>query len=261
MSELLVERDGAVAIVTLNRPQAMNALSRNLRAAITEAIRSLDTDPEIRVVILTGAGDRAFSAGLDLRELGTDAGTLDAENASSDALNPVRAVENCSKPVIGAINGVAITGGLELALACDILIASKTARFADTHARVGLMPGWGLSQKLPRIIGKSRAKEMAFTGIFIRAEQALDWGLVNQVLDPKDLLARAIEIAQLIAEVDPAFATAYKRLIDDGFGIAFAEAVKMESERSTEFNALVTPEEIENRRDKVQARGRKQQKS
>ena len=155
-----VERDEGVAVVTLNRPEAMNALSRGLRAQLAQVMRELDEDERVRVVILTGAGERAFTAGLDLKELGTDTANLGAANAEDSLANPVKAVEQCRKPVIGAINGVAITGGFELALACDILIAADTARFADTHARVGIMPGWGLSQKLSRTIGISRANEL-----------------------------------------------------------------------------------------------------
>jgi enoyl-CoA hydratase len=169
---LTMEREGGVAIVTLNRPHAMNALSRSLRAALHEAMVMLDADGSIRAIILTGAGDRAFSAGLDLKELGTNPGALGAASTQEASENPVKAIELCRKPVIGAINGVAITGGFELALACDVLIASDRARFADTHARVGIMPGWGLSQKLSRIIGLSRAKELSFTGNFLDAATA-----------------------------------------------------------------------------------------
>ncbi|HAJ45299.1 MAG TPA: enoyl-CoA hydratase, partial [Alphaproteobacteria bacterium] len=138
-----ISHDGPVAIVTMNRPEAMNALNRALRSALAETFAALDSSDAVRVVVLTGAGPKAFTAGLDLKELGSDASALGAANAQEPARNPVKAVETCRKPVIGAINGVAITGGFELALACDILIASEAARFADTHARVGIMPGWG----------------------------------------------------------------------------------------------------------------------
>jgi enoyl-CoA hydratase len=117
-----------------------------MRASLARAMQELDGDDGIRAVVLTGAGERAFTAGLDLKELGADTSNLGAANAEAAEENPVKAIEQCRKPVIGAINGVAITGGFELAIACDILIASENARFADTHARVGIMPGWGLSQ-------------------------------------------------------------------------------------------------------------------
>jgi enoyl-CoA hydratase len=145
---LLVEKKDGIAVVTLNRPEAMNALSKALRSELYKAMVDIDGDPDISVVVLTGAGTRAFTAGLDLKELGSDAKAMGAANAEGADENPVKAIELCTKPVIGAINGVAITGGFEVALACDVLIASENARFADTHARVGIMPGWGLSQKL-----------------------------------------------------------------------------------------------------------------
>ncbi len=153
MALVLIACDDAVATVTLNRPDAMNALSRALRAELAAAMRALAADDSVRAIVLTGAGERAFTAGLDLKELGADTGNLGAANADSADENPVRAIALCPQPVIGAINGVAITGGFEVALACDILIASTNARFADTHARVGILPGWGLSQKLSRMIG------------------------------------------------------------------------------------------------------------
>ena len=156
-------------------------------------MRDLAEDPEVRAIVLTGAGERAFTAGLDLKELGSDTSNLGAASSDSDD-NPVKAIENCPQPVIGAINGVAITGGFEVALACDILIASTNARFADTHARVGILPGWGLSQKLSRCIGLSRAKELSLTGNFIDADTACAWGLVNRVTAPEDLLLSLIHI-------------------------------------------------------------------
>ncbi|KQT32292.1 enoyl-CoA hydratase [Sphingomonas sp. Leaf412] len=255
---VLVTRDGAVATVTLNRPAAMNALSQAMRAALYDAMTDLDRDDSVACVVLTGAGERAFTAGLDLKELGSTPGALGAANATDAAANPVRAVEACRKPVIGAINGVAITGGFELALACDILIASTAARFADTHARVGVMPGWGLSQKLSRMIGVSRAKELSFSGNFLDAQTACAWGLVNRVVAPDALLPAARALAADIASADPAFVAAYKRLIDDGFALSFGEGMALEQARSTAANRLVTPASVEARRAAVQARGRNQ---
>ena len=256
---VLIDRPGdGVAIVTLNRPEAMNALSVAMRAALYDAMRQVDADPAVRCVVLTGAGTRAFTAGLDLKELGSVDGALGAANASGPADNPVRAIESCRKPVIGAINGVAITGGFEVALACDMLIASDTARFADTHARVGVMPGWGLSQKLSRLIGIARAKELSLSGNFLDAATAERWGLVNRVVAPGDLLPAAIALARDIASADAAFVADYKRLIDDGFGLPFAAALALEEERSSAANARVTPAAVEARRAAVQARGRAQ---
>jgi enoyl-CoA hydratase len=253
-----VERHDAVAVVTLNRPEAMNALSSALRADLAQVMRDVDADESVRAVVLTGAGERAFTAGLDLKELGADASKLGDANAAEVERNPVKAVEQCRKPVIGAINGVAITGGFELALACDVLIASENARFADTHARVGIMPGWGLSQKLSRMIGISRAKELSLTGNFIGAEQARAWGLVNRVVPAADLLPTCIALAQDMAGIDPGMATAYKKLIDDGYGLPFGEALELEGQVSRTMNGTVEAAEVEARRRAVMERGRLQ---
>lgn len=256
---LTLERpEDGVALVTLNRPEAMNALSRALRAAIAETFEALDRDESVRAVVLTGAGERAFTAGLDLKELAADAGALDAATSQAPEKNPVRAVEGCRKPVIGAINGVAITGGFELALACDILIASETARFADTHARVGIMPGWGLSQKLSRLIGVHRAKELSLSGNFLDARTAAAWGLVNRVTPPAELLPQALKLARDIASAPADKVQAYKRLIDEGFGLPFGQALAHETATSTALNAGLTPEALGSAREAVQARGRAQ---
>jgi enoyl-CoA hydratase len=255
---LKVEHDGPVSIVTLNRPDAMNALNRELRAALAEAMDDLNRRDETRVVILTGAGQRAFTAGLDLKELGSDAAALGAANAQTPAANPVRAVEACAKPVIGAINGVAITGGFELALSCDILIASDTARFADTHARVGIMPGWGLSQKLSRLIGIYRAKELSLSGNFLDAKTAERWGLVNRVVAPDQLIPAALKLAQEIASAPADKVQAYKRIIDQGFAVSFADGMTMEHRLSSAENAKVTSDAVAKARDGVMERGRGQ---
>ncbi len=254
-----VEREGAVAVVTLNRPEAMNALSRGLRAQLAQAMRELDGEERIRAVVLTGAGTRAFTAGLDLKELGADTSNLGAANAEDALANPVKAIEQCRKPVIGAINGVAITGGFELALACDILIASENARFADTHARVGIMPGWGLSQKLSRLIGISRAKELSLTGNFLDAQTACAWGLVNRVVAPDELLPAAVALANDIASADPGMVQAYKALIDEGYAVNLGEGLAIEHTRSSAANRAVNAEDVESRRRAVLERGRMQQ--
>lgn len=258
MSLITVECEDGVAVVTLNRPEAMNALSTALRAELARVMRNVDADDTVRAVVLTGAGERAFTAGLDLKELGTDTSNLGAANATSPEENPVVAIEQCRKPVIGAINGVAITGGFEVALACDVLIASTNARFADTHARVGIMPGWGLSQKLSRLIGIYRARELSFSGNFLDAQTACEWGLVNRVVEAQQLLPVAKQLARDMASVDPAMLRNYKALINDGFGLPFGEAMALEAERSTRLNSQVSADEVEARRRAVTERGRGQ---
>ena len=252
-----VERDGPVAVVTMNRPEAMNALSRGLRAQLAQVMKELDGEDRIRAVVLTGAGTRAFTAGLDLKELGVEG--LGAANATEPLANPVKAIEQCRKPVIGAINGVAITGGFEVALACDILIGSENARFADTHARVGIMPGWGLSQKLARMIGISRAKELSLSGNSLDARTACEWGLLNRVVPADDLLSAAKKLASDIASADPGMVQAYKALIDEGFALSFGEGMALENSKSSAANSQVDKAEVEARRLAVMERGRTQQ--
>lgn len=254
---LKVERKGAVAIVTLDRPEAMNALSRALRRELDAAIRRIAADDSVSVVVLTGAG-RAFTAGLDLKELGGSTDALGDANATGAAENPVLAIQQCPKPVIGAINGVAITGGFELALACDVLIASTNARFADTHARVGIMPGWGLSQKLSRIVGIYRAKELSLTGNFLDAPTALEWGLVNRVVAPEDLMPVALKLAEDMASIPSDTLCLYKSIIDEGYAASLGEGLAIEHRRSSANNRNVTPESVEQRRAGIQARGRTQ---
>lgn len=254
------KRAGGVALVTLNRPEAMNALSKAMRAEIAATFSALNADDYVRAIVLTGAG-KAFTAGLDLKELGSDASAMGAANAQDAERNPVVAIEKCAKPVIGAINGAAITGGFELALACDILLASTNAKFADTHARVGIMPGWGLSQKLSRMLGISRAKELSLSGNFLDAETACAWGLVNRVVAPEFLVETALKLAADISTALPDKVQAYKRLIDDGFAMPYGDALKLERERSSALNAQVTPDVVAKNREDVMARGRDQKKS
>ncbi|WP_374570556.1 enoyl-CoA hydratase [Phenylobacterium sp.] len=248
----------AIAIITMNRPEAMNALSKGLRAELAGALAAMDADPAVRVMILTGAGERAFTAGLDLKELGTDPGALSAANPDGTSPDPVTALNACRKPVIGAINGVAITGGFELALACDVLICSTNARFADTHGRVGITPGWGLSQRLSRVIGPYRAKELSLTGNFLDAATALDWGMVNRVVAPGELMEAAMGLARDMSQVEPDMLAELKAMIDDGYALAFGEGLALEDTRSRAHNKAVSPQMVEARRAGILARGRTQ---
>ena len=184
---LLIDTTDRVRTVTLNRPGARNALSSALRSRFFSALREAEADESVDVVIVTGA-DPVFCAGLDLKELGDTTELPDI----SPKWPPM------TKPVIGAINGAAVTGGLELALYCDILIASEHARFADTHARVGLLPTWGLSVRLPQKVGIGMARRMSLTGDYLSAEDALRAGLVTQVVAHEELLPAARAVAASI---------------------------------------------------------------
>jgi enoyl-CoA hydratase len=255
-SVVLVERDpSGYAVITLNRPDAMNALSSQLRRDLATTFEALAADGKTRVVILTGAG-RAFCAGLDLKELGQGGRT-----ASSEEKSLLEVMAAFKGPIIGAINGAAVTGGFELALACDLLIASSNARFADTHARVGLMPGWGLSQKLPRLIGIYRAKEVSLTGNFVGAAQAEAWGLVNRVVAPSELIPVCRKLAADMLTTLPHMLPAMKRVIDDGYGMNFADAMVMERKVSRQTNDRIDGGDIEKRREGIRARGQAQTKA
>ena len=162
-------------------------------------------------------------------------------------------------PIIGAINGFAITGGFELAVMCDVLLASENAKFADTHARVGIVPGWGLSQKLSRMIGISRAKELSFTGNYLDAETAERWGLVNRVYPAGDLVPAALKIAHDMTTTNPVLLRKYKALMDDGYAMEFGEALKEEIRRSIAHVETTSAEDMEQARQQVTARGRDQQ--
>ncbi|WP_300376888.1 enoyl-CoA hydratase [Henriciella sp.] len=252
---VLVERDGPVAIVTLNRPDALNALSRALRKEIVKTFQDLAKDDTVRAVVLTGKG-RAFTAGVDLKEAGQTGFALGADGGEIDL---AKGLEAFPWPIIGAINGFAITGGFELALMCDVLIASEDAKFADTHARVGIVPGWGLSQKLSRMIGISRAKELSFTGNFLTADTAERWGLVNRVCKADELLPAAIQLGHDMASCQPDMLKKYKQLIDEGFAATYGDSLALEIKRSAEHAASVTAESVEEARKAVTERGRGQQ--
>ncbi len=251
---LLVDKADGLAVLTLNRPQRLNALSLELRRALFETFAALEADNETRVVILTGAG-RAFSAGLDLEELGNGAAMHGRKEVWGDT---GAAVRSFSGPVIGAINGAAVTGGFEIALACDMLIASSNARFADTHGRVGLLAGWGLSQRLSRVIGLARAKELSLTGNFLGAETAERWGLVNRVVQPELLLDTCRELAAAMLSVAPEFLARYKRVIDSGYYMSLEDAMAFEGRESRAWNETVSASTIESRREQILARGKQQ---
>jgi len=260
---LLIERDGPVAILTLNRAKQLNALSVALRQQLCTAIRGFGQSTDVRAIILTGNG-RAFTAGVDLKEAGRTGFSLGVGPKSEDGggkpsdIDLASAFASCPWPIIGAINGFAITGGFELALMCDLLYASTEAKFADTHARVGLMPVWGLSQILPRRIGPARAKELSLTGNFLDAATAERWGLVNRVLPPDELLPAAKKLANEMAQVDGALLKKLKALTDDGMRLPLKDALAMEIERGHAHNRAITPAEAEANRGKVMERGREQ---
>jgi len=249
--------EDGVAVITLNRPQARNALNSELLAALPKTMTACDIDPDVAAIVLTGA-DPAFCAGLDLKELGSSGGNIRGGRVDAGATysSPWPAM---TKPVIGAVNGAAVTGGLELALNCDFLVASERARFGDTHTRVGILPGWGLSVLLPQAIGLRRAKEMSLTGNFLTAEEALHLGLVYRVVAHDELVATATAIARDIASNDTAAVQAllasYKRIAATTVG----EGLAIEAEVAREWQGRTfDPGEVERRRQGILERGRAQ---
>ncbi|MCZ6619921.1 MAG: enoyl-CoA hydratase [Gammaproteobacteria bacterium] len=254
---VLLEKDRGVTTVTFNRPEALNALSAALRNRITETFLELSIDAATEVIILTGAG-RAFTVGLDLKELG---GEIKAQAPMSDR-DLSEAMKACRQPIIGAINGFAITGGFEIALMCDFLIASTEARFADTHARVGVVPGWGLSQRLPRLIGINRAKELSLTGNYLDAETARNWGLVNRVVPPDALLDTCRDLARDIVSTEIKTRNEIKRIMDEGWEATLGNGLDIELAANREHSRTeVRAEKVASRRSEIQARGREQSSS
>jgi len=242
-----VPTDG-VAVLTLNRPDKYNALSTELIADFDAALAGLAADESLRAIVVTGA-DPAFCAGVDLVELG------EGKHFGPHALDALRAFPT---PVIGAVNGVAITGGLELALACDFRIASEKARFADTHSRVGVVPAWGLTARLPQAVGQSWARQMSFTGDFVGAELALRIGLVNEVVSHEQLLERAVALAESVCSTSKPTLSKVRGLYDRSRDDNGASALAEEAAISGEELLLDDPEDFAARREAVFNRGRSQ---
>jgi enoyl-CoA hydratase len=245
---LLVERRDGYAILTLNRPEALNAMSAGLLQALIETCEDMEVDPSVRGLIVTGAG-RAFCAGMDLKELQDPNGPLSQAGGiwSDGTPNAVARLAHFSKPTIAAVNGAAVTGGFELALVCDVIVASTMARFGDTHARVGIISGGGASQLLSRLIGIHRAKELSLTGKLISAEQAEHWGLVNRVVEADALLPTAEEIMCDMLQVDDDMLVTYKKLINDGFALPYGEGLRLEEQTARAHANRNSTEEIRKR--------------
>jgi enoyl-CoA hydratase len=252
---LLTEIRDGVATLTLNRPRQMNALSAELRRRFGAALEALGSDESVAVVIITGAGEKAFTAGVDLKELETAPLTA-AELGPDGPVN--RAFRALGKPTIAAVNGFAITGGMELAINCDLLVASTNARFADTHARVGIVPGWGMSQLLPRLVGPVRARYMSYTGNFVDAATAKDWGLVLDVLPPAELLPFCRRLASEIAGCDRATLADIRRAINGGLETTLEAGLALEGRLSQAATLRMDRAGFAATREAVMSRGKEQ---
>jgi enoyl-CoA hydratase len=251
---VLLDVSERIATITLNRPAARNALSSELLTLLPKVMHEADGRDDVDVLILTGA-DPAFCAGLDLKELGSSGGNL---GAGSDASRRTRGpFPKLVKPLVGAINGVAITGGFELALNCDFLIASDRAKFGDTHTRVGVMPGWGLTVLLPQAIGVRRAREMSFTGNFLSAEEALQFGLVNHVVAHEQLIPFTRSIATDICGNDQ---DGVRQIRSTYAAIAHDDDAWEQEARDSRMwqRTMFSPDKVAERRAAIQARGHAQ---
>lgn len=225
-TSLRVDVADGVATVTLNRPHQHNALSRELRNNLQLAIEGMEADGNVRVIIFTGAGDKAFSAGADLKELEND--PLRPEEVGVDC--PVmQAFARLTKPTIAAVNGYAVAGGFELVANCDIIVAASNARFADTHARVGVVPAWGLSQYLAMLIGPVRARYLAFTGNYLDAETAKSWGLALDVVPLDQLMLYCLGIARDILSCDRETLIDIRQAMRTGLHTSIEEGLQLEA--------------------------------
>ena len=225
---LLVKEKNSVATLTLNRPEVMNSLNFPMLYALRDQIESLRFKPDIRVIIITAAGEKAFCAGADLKERVT----LPPDKVREFIFtirNLFTSIEQLNKPVIAAVNGIALGGGTELALACDIRIASMNATMGLTETRLAIIPGAGGTQRLPRLVGRGKAKELIFTGQRIGAQEALDIGLVNKICEPKDLLSECNQMAAMICEAGPIAIEQAKYAINNGLETDIHTGLAIES--------------------------------
>jgi methylglutaconyl-CoA hydratase len=228
-SPLLVEKKDGILIITINRPDRMNSLDRKTLHKGADLIYRIHYEKDVRVVIITGAGEKSFCAGADLKERAT-MNNMEVRNYILRIKNTLSSLENLNKPVIAAINGVALGGGLEFALACDIRIASPNARLGLTETSLGIIPGAGGTQRLPRLIGRGIAKELIFTAKVIDAETALKIGLINHIAPEGKLMEKAFEIAELIKANGPLAIEQAKIAVNRGMETDIDTGLKVETD-------------------------------
>jgi enoyl-CoA hydratase len=231
-TDLRFETDGPLAVLTLAREDRLNALGRNLVSELVEVVSQLETDASVRVVIVTGAG-KAFCAGADIKERAESPEDFALQRTSSLMSPTFRRMERLDKVLIAAINGVAAGGGLELALACDLRIASTAARLALPEIKLGILPGAGGTQRLPRLIGPARAKQMMLFGDFMDAAQAETWGIVNKVVEPEALMDEARLWAERIISMPPLSVAAIKGAVNVAMDVDLDSGIQYEQRCST----------------------------
>ena len=228
LDNVLYEKKGAVAYVTLNRPKVLNALNRRTWEDLQTAFEDAQEDPAIRGVILTGAGDKAFIAGADIGEL-SRVTAVEAEQSSTFGQRVLNVIENLGKPVVAAINGFALGGGCETAMACSIRVATENAKFGQPEVRLGVLPGGGGTQRLPRLVGKGRALQLILSGEMISAQEAYRIGLVNEVVPAADLITRAEAILKQIFANAPIAVRYSLDAVNKGLETSQAEGMALEA--------------------------------
>ena len=227
---VIVEHDGHVATVVLNRPQALNAINSRMKALFPRVLQELDDDPSVRAIVITGAGTRGFCAGADIKDFADPESSLQARKRLLQA-GFAGALDRFSKPSIAAVHGHCLGGGLEMAMACDLRVAAHNTQLALPEINLGLIPGAGGTQRLPRLVGLGRALELLLTGDRIGAEDALRMGLVNKVVGPeRDVRAEAVAMAQRIAQKPPAAAAAVKEAARVGSTLDLATGLRLEKD-------------------------------
>ena len=238
---IIYEKGDGIATITLNRPEALNAFSKEVVSEVLEALGDAGKDENVRVVVLTGAGEKAFSAGADIKTMiGMNA--LKARDLSLMGEGLCRALESLEKPVIAALNGYALGGGLEVAMACDLRIASENARMGQTEINIGLIPGWGGTQRLTRLVGRTKAKELVFTGRMIDAKTAEQLGIVNMVVPADKFRETVRQFALDLAAKAPVALKVAKALIDKGAEIGLDSALALEREG---FGVVASTEDLQ----------------
>jgi enoyl-CoA hydratase len=241
-SYLLCEKKEGVSILTLNRPEVRNALSIALLSELRRAVVDAEADGDVDVVIITGAG-KAFSSGIDASDFASFTvmeGDPGYEKVK-DAFESFTVLADMTKPIIAAVNGAAVTGAFELVLQCDLIIASESARFADTHARVGIVPGGGMTQLLPRLVGAARARDISFTGRFIGAAEAYDMGLVSRVVPDGALMDEALSAAADMRKCPPDALRSVKQLINRGLELPLADGLALEQDAFNGWRRSIDP--------------------
>lgn len=224
---ILMEKKGPIGVITVNRPDKLNALNTEVVTEIRSGFETLDTDPEVRVIVITGKGDKAFIAGADISEM-QNITPLKAMAFAQNGQATLRAMERSDKIVIAAINGYALGGGLELAMACDLRIASDTAKVGQPEIKIGVIPGWGGTQRLARLVGKTKAKELVLTGKMISASEAEAIGLLTMVVPPDTLMDTVMKVADSLSGLGRFSLGAAKHAIDDGCEVDFEKAQEIE---------------------------------